>query len=104
WQVTISFGNVLMKCGRVRLSTFTSVPLLATLCNPAVSRFVNVGKSGNTDCGVFITSFAPRVCWCERVAQDFRHNFFGVEKSLRDFPRRLAVRGVIVVDGFQRQG
>src|SRR3989442_671185 len=58
WQVTISFGNVLMKRGGFLLRTLTgSLPGLAS-ARPMVSRCLTVGKSGNSDCGVFMGSFS----------------------------------------------
>src|SRR5438034_7705464 len=70
WQVTISFGNVLMKCGGFLLRTLTGcLPRLAP-ARPMVSRSLKVGKSGNSDCGVFMGSFSTGSVSGRRMNRD----------------------------------
>src|SRR6185503_18268139 len=90
-QVTISFGNVLMKRGSVRSSTVTRRFGGPSPPNAPFRPRVSVRKPGKSDAGVFIVSV-------QRVSEDPFRNLLRVEKLLGQPPRRLAVALIIRVD------
>src|SRR6266568_6280994 len=106
-----------MKRGRFLLRTLTGLPSRLALARPMVSLSLRVGKSGNSDCGVFIV-FTDPLPFCatpggagtnadqsfQRMAENLFHDLFGVEKGLDDLPRGAAVFLVITVDVLESPG